>query len=271
MDEKELEGLSKIDLLSKTLKILIYILVLVIIIVISTNLSIKLDVKDYDMVYGEKINNKYYYFKNNKEQVEIKKFKDFYNKKVNKIDDKYVPLLYCSKKECLYIDLGNRMQRNNLYPKFMILILVLIIAILELILYIRKEKPNKTKYKILYIFLILITLIGLIRDGKDVGNYYLTVNKNKNLEKGIVLGQRADNRYVIKYEVDNKLYYLDSNTDNNNIYYNKKDNKVAYNKMNPFNIKLLLIYLLNIIFIIIAQIMGKKKGIVTENNMNDNS
>ena len=197
--------------------------------------------------------------------------KDFYNKKVNKIDDKYVPLLYCSKKECLYIDLGNRMQRNNLYPKFMILILVLIIAILELVLYIRKEKPNKTKYKILYIFFICMTILGLAREVKDVSGYYLSVNKNKNLVKGEVLGRRADNRYVIKYEVNNKLYYLDSNTKNNNVYYNKSDSKKAYNKMNPFNIKLLFIYLVNIIFIIIAQIMGKKKGIVTENNMNDNS
>ncbi len=265
MKEEEIENLlPKIDILSKLLKILIYILVLSLIVIISTNLSIRLDVKDYDKVYGEKIGDKYYYYKEDKEKVEIKKFKDFYNKKLNKIDTKYVPLLYCNKKECLYVNLGDKLERNNMYPKFLILVLVLIIAILELIVYMRKEDANKTKYKILYIFLIFITILGLIREGKDIGSYYLTVNKNKNLEKGTVLGKRADNRYVIKYEVNNKLYYLDSNTDNNNIYYSKNDVKKAYNKMNPFNIKLLVMYVINIVFIIVTKIIVKKKNIVLE-------
>ena len=266
--EKELE-LPKIDILSKVLKVIIYILVLSIIVAVSTNLSIKLDIKDYDRVYGEKKDNKYYYYKDNKEQVEIKKFKDFYNNRIDKIDDKYVPLLYCKKKECLYIDLGNKLQRNNVYPKYLILILVLLIAILELIVYMREEKAKKTKYKILYMFFIFLTFLGLFKEIYNIGDYYLIINKNKNIEKGEVIGQRADNRYVIKYEVNNKLYYLDSNTNSINVYYNKKDNSKAYNKMNPFNIKILVMYIINIVLIIVIKIVSNnKKSIYEELNKN---
>ena len=271
MEEKEIVNEFKIDFFNKFLKIIIYILVISIIVLASTNLSIRLDVKDYIKTYGEISSGKYYYYKENNEQIEIKKFKDFYNKKVSKIDNKYVPLLYCNKKECLYINLSNRLERNNMYPIFIVLILVLIIAILELILYMRKDKPNIAKYRTLYIIFIFITIFGIGREIHNIGEYYLTVNKNKNFVTGKVLGQRADNRYVIKYEVNNKIYYFDSNTDNKTIYYNKKNNSIAFNKMNPFNIKLLIIYIINIIFIIVARIMGKKKGIITENNANDNS
>ena len=58
---EELDGVVKIDVVSKVLKIIVYAMVLFLIVIVSTNLSIKLDIKNYDKVYGEKVDNKYYY------------------------------------------------------------------------------------------------------------------------------------------------------------------------------------------------------------------
>ena len=259
MNEQEEILVPKIDLIGKVFQFIVYILFLTLIVTISTYLSIKLDIKDYNKVYGEKIDNKYYYYTNDNEKIEIKKFKDFYNKRINKINDNKVPLLYCNKNECLYINLEDRLERNNLYPKFLILVIIFIIAILELLIYLRKDTPLK-KYKILYILFLIITLIGFIKEVNNISSYYLTVNKNKNFVTGKVIGQRADNRYVIKYEVNNKLYYFDSNTDNKTIYFNKKNNSIAFNKMNPFNIKLLIMYFLNILYLVFARLLTKKKN-----------
>ena len=262
---EELDGVVKIDVVSKVLKIIVYAMVLFLIVIVSTNLSIKLDIKNYDKVYGEKVDNKYYY-KKDKELIEIKRIKDFYNNKVDSKTIKNVPLLYCNKKECLYIDLGDRLEKNNMYPKFIILVVLLIIAILELILYMRKDRPNITKYKALYVIFIIITIWGLGVELYNISNYYLTVNKNKNIVVGEVLGKRNDGRYVIKYEVNNKLYYIDSNTKNNTIYYKKNDVSKAFNKMNPFSVNLLIIYLFNIAFIIMTQFLKNKKIAITEDD-----
>ncbi len=261
MDKQE--DIIKIDIVNKTLKILVYIMVLFLVVIISTNLSIRLDIKNYTKVYGEKINNKFVYYTNDKELVEIKRIKDFYNDKVDPSTIKNVPLFYCNKKDCLYIDLSNKLQRNNLYPKFLILILILVIAILELILFIRKKDENKTKYKAIFLIIVIITAFGLIREAYDISDYYSVVNKNKNFVKGTILGNRGDNRYAIKYELDDKIYYLDSNNKKNTIYYNKTKDKM-YNRMNPFNIKILSMYLINILLIAVSLKIYIKK--IKENN-----
>ena len=259
MNEQEEILVPKIDIIGKVFQFIVYILFLTLIVTISTYLSITLDIKDYNKVYGEKIDNKYYYYTNDNEKIEIKKFKDFYNKRINKINDNKVPLLYCNKNECLYINLEDRLERNNLYPKFLILIIVFIIAILELLIYMRKDTPLK-KYKILYILLLMITLIGLIKEVSSISSYYFTVNKNKNFVKGVLLGERLDKEYVYKYKVNNKIYYLETNNKSDTIYYNKKDYSKAYNKMNPFNIKILIMYFLNILYLVFARLLTKKKN-----------
>ena len=73
MNEREEILVPKIDIIGKVFQFIVYILFLTLIVTISTYLSIKLDIKDYNKVYGEKIDNKYYYYTNDNEKIEIKK------------------------------------------------------------------------------------------------------------------------------------------------------------------------------------------------------
>ena len=73
MNEQEEILVPKIDIIGKVFQLIVYILFLTLVVTISTYLSIKLDIKDYNKVYGEKIDNKYYYYTNDNEKIEIKK------------------------------------------------------------------------------------------------------------------------------------------------------------------------------------------------------
>ena len=77
MNEREEILVPKIDIIGKVFQFIVYILFLTLIVTISTYLSIKLDIKDYNKVYGEKIDNKYYYYTNDNEKIEIKSLKTF--------------------------------------------------------------------------------------------------------------------------------------------------------------------------------------------------
>ena len=100
---------------------------------------------------------------------------------------------------------------------------------------------------------MVITSFSLIEEGSNIVKYYSNVNKNKNLEHAILLGNREDNSYAFKYTVNKKLYYFSSSNKDNTIYYKKNNPSKAYNKTNPFNIVILVIDLVYIVYLFILR------------------
>lgn len=255
------ETKPKKDILSIVLRVVIIVLLFLIFVTMTTHLSLKRDIEGYKEVYPE-YDKKYFYYDIDGDKEKISVVKDIYSNDIKLTKMNKVPLLYCKEDTCIYINLSRAIERIYLNPKIYISILVLLVLILEFILLNRIEF-NKKKYLIITIIVIVLTFLSIFEEGSSIIKYYSNVNKNKNLEHAILLGNREDNSYAFKYTVNKKLYYFSSSNKDRTIYYKKSKPSKAYNKTNPFNIVVLVIDLVYIVYLFILR-KNKMKRISQE-------
>ena len=261
MEEEKILEKPKKDIISIVLRVIIIIVLFLIFVTMTTHLSLKRDIDGYKEVYPE-YDKRYYYYDKDNDKVSISSIKDIYSNDIKLSKMNKIPLLYCKEDTCIYVNLSRMIEKIYLNPKGYISILILLVLILEFILLNRKDL-NKRKYLIITIIVILITSLSIFEEVRSIVGYYSTVNKNRNLVHAINIGNREDNSFAFKYTVDNKLYYFSSNDKNNTIYYKKSNPSIASNKTNPFNIIILIIDLIYIVYLFILR-KNKMKRISQE-------
>ena len=261
MEEEKILEKPKKDIISIVLRVIIIIILFLIFVTMTTHLSLKRDIDGYKEVYPE-YDKRYYYYDKDNDKVSISSIKDIYSNDIKLSKMNKIPLLYCKEDTCIYVNLSRMIEKIYLNPKGYISILILLVLILEFILLNRKDL-NKRKYLIITIIVILITSLSILEEGIGIVKYYTNVNKNKNLEHAIILGNREDNSYAFKYTVNKKLYYFSSSSKENTIYYKKNKPNIANNKTNPFNIIILVIDLVYIVYLFILR-KNKMKRISQE-------
>ncbi len=251
--EEEIK-VKKKDIFSLLLKIVIAIICFMIFITLSTHFSMKIDLENMKKVYPEYDKKSYIYYKEDKEVVKIKRIEDIYGNDI-KLKINKVPLMYCDNKNCIYINTSRSFERIYLNPKMYISILLVALFIFVAVLLNRMEY-NKKKYIIIIIIFSIITGLSFIEEGFIVTKYYTNVNRNKNLEHGILIGEVEDKTYAYKYTVNNKMYYFNSPSKNDTIYYKKSNPSISYNKTNPINIGIIIV---NIVYIVLIVILNKNR------------
>ena len=260
MEEEKVEEKKKIDILGIIYKVILCILAFLIFVTITTHISLKMDIDEFKRVYPE-YDKRYYYYDIDNDRVDIKSIKDIYGNDI-KLKINKVPMMYCKEDSCIYVNTSRVFERIYMNPKTYISILVLLSLIVIYLLLNRKEFNSK-KYTIITILLIVLVALSMIEEVSGITSYYMGVNKNKNLEHGILIGETENKGYAYKYTVKKKLYYFSSNSKNDTIYYNKEKPEISYNKKNPFNIVILVINVLYIVYIFVLR-KNKMKRISQE-------
>ena len=118
---------KKKDVVSLILKIFIAIICFMIFITLATHFSLKIDLDNMKKVYPE-YDKGYFYYKEDKEVVKIKRIEDIYGNDI-KLKINKVPLLYCKDKNCTYINTSRLFERIYLEPKMYISILLVFLFI----------------------------------------------------------------------------------------------------------------------------------------------